>query len=1310
MMFLLVLFVSTEAMSQRRTDDLDRGLIAISQGSGVFCSWRILADEYYGVKYNLYRNGQKVNNTPLNVSNYQDNSGNTQSTYTVRAVVGGVEQQESKVAYVLTTKDGSNNPYINIPMKNVVDRNGNVVYATDGSVKTWDYWLNDCSVADLDGDGEMEVIVKRINQTDASTAYPDGTAKLLYEEGNTTAYTLIEAYKLNGTRLWWIDCGPNMVSLNSTEINAVAYDWDEDGKAEVIMRGADNMIIHMADGTAYNVGDMAVNTRYDMNHENAQYAWTKIGNEYLLYLNGATAKPYSITEFPLKRVETGETLASAWAEGIEKQAYGHRSSKYFFGAPVLDGRKASIFLGRGIYTQTKMCALDVNPQTHQLTTRWTWKCNTKGSPWYGQGNHNMNIADVDGDGCDEIIYGSMVIDNNGKGLSTTGLGHGDALHTGDLDPFRKGMETFACNEDNPGSNYRNATTSEIYYRMNASSDDGRCMAGNFSNDYPGSIGASTSTGVLALSAEEVKDIDGWTNNWLTNTPNPMALNFRIYWDGDLLEESINGPGSKEGELFVGKNGARIFMSNGAQCNNDTKKNPCFSGDIIGDWREELIMRSNDNNSLRIYTTTYPTEHRVPCLWFDHEYRQAMVWQMCAYNQPPHVSFFMGEMEGLTKVPVPNTMKNRMEVSNNGNVTSEHNGKDVILYGAGKYGIDGDNSPKTVIVDVPSTVSGNDDNNNITYSYGQTQLGTGSYKGNMTGDMTLVKQGDGLLKLTARTFDYAGPTDVYAGSLYFRGTLANSPVWMNRHTTLYTAGTYKRKVTMEYGATMHLSYNNANNDGSMPATEYTTATIDSLELHEGARVVIDIDGSQTDLLQMKELTIRTRDWQYGPKYLAPVLQINSTSTLSAGKYKIGTVTRVNGALNDVVIEGDFAQNTTQRLSAENGTFYLNVETGYIEEEKPTNVIGATTTTWDFKELYNTNGFTTATFLTMGSDITTISKTQCANTTATGMEGLVFQNGNNIWRLTNAGLRDQATGARTMGVLNLKKGDIVTVVGAVSGNEAAVVSLTTGNANVSVDNHVYTFTMTEDGNLGLSVARTASSNYYTIEKITLVSPSCLTLDALNETAYESGIYDVVRVNRAFNAGYSTICLPFDATVSELTGGDNGAFATYLADVNMKDGGYNLIFNNTQEIKANKPYIIYLTAPLSQMEVKDKAVYQRNPQTIYVDVWSMSGNYTPNKSMAGLYGIANNLKIMKGGQSSYLNGLTAYLTGPQNMVNAAKIVFANDWNDATDITTTESDTNADSIDAIYSANGVRMAAPLPGMNIVRMSNGRVIRIFVK
>ena len=963
---MLFVFCCT-AFAQRHTDQLDRGLVAMPAASGNFVSWRRQADEYNNVTYNLYRGNTKIK-SDLNVTNFKDTGGNLSSTYKVEAVVNGEKRMCDAVGlwndycYPL---NNTHNGYLDIDLATVYDRDGNDV--------TSHYEPNDAEMADLDGDGDLEIIIKRLNTYDASTAQTGVIYPIESKE-----FLVFDAYNVNwqtgdASLMWRVDCGPNMVSLNSTEANIIAYDWDEDGKAEVVLRGADNMKVYGSDGLTvlFTVGNMSLNSRNTFSTTDGQYGWTTASAEYLIYMNGETGAKYQVIDFPLPRIEESEwnnlsvsvpyndyaalktagygnyltkntgVLHKAWGDN-----YGHRSSKYFMGAPVLDGRKASLFLGRGIYTRHKMIAMDLDKGSHQWSEKWRWNCNDSNSPWYGNGYHNFVIADVDEDGRDEIVYGSMVIDDNGKGLSTSGYEHGDAQHVGDFDPYRKGLEFFGCLEDGPyyGSDYRNATTSEVYYKHTGGSDDGRAIMGNFSNSYPGSQGRSVGSDLIS----SVKDVEVVSKDILDGTKeNPnngnalfwSHLNFRIFWDGDLRDEILDSPGTAKEPAVYDYESGRLFTDASYSCNmnNDSKNNPCFQGDIIGDWREEIVVRRG--TGLRVYTTGMYTDYSMPCLWYDHQYRQAMVWQMMAYNQPPHVSYFVGEMEGITQAPPPLTNTGRTEIANGGSITSanttpvmlcETNNMTVSV-GAGA-------APSTVFVNTPSWVQGTDVNGTTgtkektdgsvgatnlpainTTTYTHTLTGNG-----FTGSTNLVKQGDGLLVLPNVTEAYTGKTDVWAGSLAFSGTLSSSPVWMNRHTKFFGAPTISNSLTMEYGSALYPSAAGVTNAS---AASYATANVNTLNMHEGSRMVIQMNpaNNQSDQVNIGTLNLRTRSgdaWtNYGPEYLKPVIQIAASSNLGARKYTLGTLTALTVDGTPVVESKETPISSVVLEGAETGELYF-----------------------------------------------------------------------------------------------------------------------------------------------------------------------------------------------------------------------------------------------------------------------------------------------------------------------------------------------------------------------------------------------------
>lgn len=930
----LLLIGSTARMdAQRIVDKLDRGLVTtIAQnGVGNFISWRILGEEYYDVTYNLYADNAKIASN-LKVSNYVHSAGSASTKYRVSPVVRGVEGEKCTEksrwigadTYSLT---GFTTGYQDLTGKTVTDR--------DGLDATSVYEFNDVVAADVNGDGQLELICKRNYTGDR------------YITSNTTRYNRIEILTLSGERLWWIDLGPNLMAGPDEQWDAIAFDWDMNGKAEVLMRGADNMIIHKADGTTVTIGD---NPTYDSRTvSNTQY--TSVGNEYLLYMNGETGEPYPIGDndklwktYPMKRYETGESSLAVWGQDGDG---GHRSTKHYFGAPYLDGKKPSIFLGRGTYTRHKFAAFDVDPLTHKLTQRWYWTNNVGGSPWFGQGYHNFAIQDVDMDGRDEIMFGSMTIDDNGKGLSTTGLGHGDAQHCGDLDPYRWGLEQFTCNENSPNMNFRNATTSEIYYRSQGTSDDGRALMGKFSNSYPGCQGRSVNTGFMSSVADKaISEITAesfipWGN-----------LNFRIFWDGDLLEEVLDSPGTARQPKIDKPGVGRIFLANAGNMNNDSKNNPSMSGDILGDWREEIVIRNG--TGIRIYTSNYTTSYRIPTLWHDHGYRQAMVWETIGYNIPPHASYFLGELEGITTAPPALTTTSRNLVTNGGTIGTAELDKQVLVYENQNttIAVEEGARPWHVIFNVPSWTQGQNGSETSTKTIPVTQYYTSTVTGAaFAGTMRLVKQGEGELILPALEQLYTGNTDVWNGTLTFNGKLLGSSLWLNRHTALNSNGGQFRSIKADYNATIRPG----------GKASIGTITTDTLLLGFGARLQIDLsDNFVNDKINAKILSIETKTWKYGPKYLTPVIEF-VVANLTTGTYDLGAIDSIKGLLSNVVIEGI---GTTMKASLSQTNKHLYLTISNIRDAASILWNGKESVVWDFAQSKN---FTSATDSTATAEV-------------------------------------------------------------------------------------------------------------------------------------------------------------------------------------------------------------------------------------------------------------------------------------------------------------------------------------------------------
>jgi len=352
------------------------------------------------------------------------------------------------------------------------------------------------------------------------------------------------------------------------------------------------------------------------------------GPEYLTVFSGLTGAELATVNYNPPR-----GTVSAWGD-----SYGNRVDRFLACTAYLDGIHPSIVMCRGYYTRTYLAAYNWNGKS--ITKKWAFDSNDKGNEGYrGQGCHSLCVGDVDGDGKDEIVYGACTIDHDGKGLYTTGLGHGDALHLGDFDPTRPGLEVWQVHENtkiNGGvaGSFRDAKTGEVIFKFMASGDVGR---GNVAAMIPGMVGAQCwSAGPLYSCKGEI-----------LNTPKPTSDNFSIWWDGDDNRELLDG--NHIDKLGKGRLVSLGKYENAIACNG-TKNTPNLQADILGDWREEVILHSADNSKLIIFTTTAPTTRRLYTLMHDSQYRLSIAWQNVAYNQPPDVSFYLGP--GMKTPPTP----------------------------------------------------------------------------------------------------------------------------------------------------------------------------------------------------------------------------------------------------------------------------------------------------------------------------------------------------------------------------------------------------------------------------------------------------------------------------------------------------------------------------------------------------------------------------------------------------------------------------------------------------------------------------------
>ena len=645
---LLALLVATDILSvlhaqprydrtQLNLEHLNRGVVAFRDGAQVIVSWRTLSSDAIGQPFDVFRNGQKLNTAPLTKggSFFIDSQPLTvDATYEVRG--GSCDGS-------FTLKADTPNGYL--PLKLQKPAAGTT---PDG--ETFTYSANDASVADVDGDGQYEIILK----WDPSNAHDNA-------HDGYTGPTLFDCYRLDGTLLWRIDMGINIRS-GAHYVPFIAYDLDGDGKAEFIVKTSDGT----RDGLGQIIGDSLADYRHRA-PENAQNPtpereWSKYnkqgrpktgriltGAEYITVFNGLTGEAMDTKPYIPERGNLKD-----WGDD-----YANRSDRMLAAVGYLDGQHASAIFCRGYYTRTVLAAWDWDGR--ELKQHWVFDTDAPGtgkdgkphSTYAGQGNHNLRVADVDGDGCDEITYGSMAVDHDGQGLYNTGMGHGDAIHLMAFDPTTDELQVWDCHENRrDGSDFRKAKTGEIIFQLPSKSDVGRAMAAGIDPENPGvEMWSTDSHGIRNIKGDVLYTAmdpdDPQHQQHLKLGDRYLSVNFGIWWDGDLLRELLDHETVSKYD-WQQKTIIDVKHFDGVVFNNGTKSNPCLAADILGDWREEVIARTPDSDELRIFITPIPTDHRINCLMEDIPYRLSTAAQNVGYNQPSEPGFYLGPDKAVNK--------------------------------------------------------------------------------------------------------------------------------------------------------------------------------------------------------------------------------------------------------------------------------------------------------------------------------------------------------------------------------------------------------------------------------------------------------------------------------------------------------------------------------------------------------------------------------------------------------------------------------------------------------------------------------------